>query len=134
MVERTDEQLRVELLSAEAELAALAPAWDELVAAMPRPSPFLLSAWLVEWWRHFGAGGRLAVSTAFRGDRLVAGLPLFVRARFGLRTRIQPPRRHRPEVWHFDAFGPPLLSLERAYPPPPGIDEQDVESLDGEGA
>jgi CelD/BcsL family acetyltransferase involved in cellulose biosynthesis len=85
VVERADQQLRVELLSAEAELAALAPAWDELVGAMPRPSPFLLNAWLVEWWRHFGAGGRLAVWTAFRGDRLVAGLPLFVRRRLGLR-------------------------------------------------
>jgi len=85
VVERADEQLRVEVLSAEAELAALAPAWDELVGAMPRPSPFLLNAWLVEWWRHFGAGGRLAVRTAFRGDRLVAGLPLFVRPRLGLR-------------------------------------------------
>ena len=85
MVERADQQLRVELLSAEAELAALAPAWDELVGAMPRPSPFLLNAWLVEWWRQFGAGGRLAVCTAFRGDRLVAGLPLFVRRRLGLR-------------------------------------------------
>jgi CelD/BcsL family acetyltransferase involved in cellulose biosynthesis len=84
VVERADQQLRVELLSAEAELAALAPAWDELVGAMPRPSPFLLNAWLVEWWRHFGAGGRLAVWTAFRGDRLVAGLPLFVRRRLGL--------------------------------------------------
>ena len=86
MVERADQQLGVQLLSAEAELVALAPAWDELVAAMPRPSPFLLNAWLVEWWRHFGAGGRLAVLTAFRGDRLVAGLPLFARRRFGLRT------------------------------------------------
>jgi CelD/BcsL family acetyltransferase involved in cellulose biosynthesis len=85
VIERADEQLRIELISAEAGLAALAPAWDELVGAMPRPSPFLLNAWLVEWWRHFGAGGRLAVWTAFRGDRLVAGLPLFVRERLGLR-------------------------------------------------
>ena len=85
-MERADEQLRFEVLSAEAELAALAPAWDELVAAMPRPSPFLLNAWLVEWWRHFGAEGRLAVRAAFRGGRLVAGLPLFVHQAKGLRT------------------------------------------------
>jgi CelD/BcsL family acetyltransferase involved in cellulose biosynthesis len=86
VTERADEQLRVELLSTEAELAALAPAWDELVAAMPRPSPFMLNAWLVEWWRHFGRGGRMAVRAAFRGDRLVAGLPLCVRPQRGLRT------------------------------------------------
>jgi CelD/BcsL family acetyltransferase involved in cellulose biosynthesis len=86
VVERADEQLRIELISAEAELAALAPAWDELVGAMPRPSPFLLNAWLVEWWRHFGADERLAVRAAFRGGRLVAGLPLFVDRHLGLRT------------------------------------------------
>src|SRR5215475_6916314 len=82
VVERADEKLRIEQISVE---AALAPAWDELVRAMPRPSPFLLNAWLVEWWRHFGAGGQLAVWTAFRGDCLVAGLPLFVQQRLGLR-------------------------------------------------
>jgi CelD/BcsL family acetyltransferase involved in cellulose biosynthesis len=86
VVERADEQLRIEVISAEAELAALAPAWDELVGAMPRPSPFLLNAWLVEWWRHFGADDRLAVRAAFRGGRLVAGLPLFVDRHLGLRT------------------------------------------------
>jgi CelD/BcsL family acetyltransferase involved in cellulose biosynthesis len=86
VVERADEQLRAEVISTETELAALAPAWDELVRAMPRPSPFLLNAWLVEWWRHFGADERLAVRAAFRGDRLVAGLPLFIRRRLGIRT------------------------------------------------
>src|SRR5262249_43222662 len=47
---------------------------------------FLLNGWLVEWWRPFGGDERLAVRAAFRGDRLVAGLPLFVRRRAGLRT------------------------------------------------
>ncbi len=28
--------------------------WDALVLAMPRPSPFLLHGWLLEWWRHHG--------------------------------------------------------------------------------
>ena len=81
--------------------------------------------------RRFGLGPRDLACHILSADRVAL---IGFAARFGLRTRIQPPRRHRPEVWHFDAFGPPLLSLERAYPPPPGIDEQDVESLDGEGA
>jgi CelD/BcsL family acetyltransferase involved in cellulose biosynthesis len=86
VAERADQQLRVELLSTGGELAALAPAWDELVAAMPRPSPFMLNAWLVEWWRHFGESGSMAVRAAFRGDRLVAGLPLYIRPQRGLST------------------------------------------------
>lgn len=52
-------------------------------------------------------------------DRLIAfaerfGLPPFL---------IKPPRSHRPDVWHFDAFGWVLDDLIAAYPPPDTIDE-----------
>lgn len=41
---------------------------------------------------------------------------------FGLRAEwLEPPRRHRPEVWHFDAFGLVLERLLLAYPPPEAI-------------
>jgi hypothetical protein len=44
--------------------------------------------------------------------------------RFGLwEPRIQPPRAHRPDIWHFDAFGCSLELLETSYPVPPGIKE-----------
>ena len=45
---------------------------------------------------------------------------------FGLREAfLQPPRPHRPDIWHFDAFGPVLKRLVAAYPPPDVIDEGD---------
>ena len=78
--------LRLETLSSEAEFARLAGAWDDLVLAMPRPSPFLLHTWLLEWWRHYGGDGELAVHVAYRGDRLVGALPLCIRRRYGLRV------------------------------------------------
>jgi CelD/BcsL family acetyltransferase involved in cellulose biosynthesis len=78
--------LRIETVSDEAGFAELAGSWDELVSAMPRPSPFLLHPWLLEWWRHYGRGADLAVHVAFRGDRLVGALPLCTRRRFGLRV------------------------------------------------
>ncbi len=53
---------------------------------MPRPSPFLLHGWLLEWWRHYGGGRSLAVHVAIRGDRLVGALPLCRSRRFGLRV------------------------------------------------
>ena len=59
--------------------------WDPLVAAMPRPSPFLLHGWLLEWWRHHSRRNRLAVHVAREGDRLTGALPLFVEHRRGLR-------------------------------------------------
>ena len=66
--------------------ADLAPEWDALVHAMPRPSPFLLHGWLLEWWRHHGGDRRLCVVTAREDGRLTGALPLFVARRLGLRV------------------------------------------------
>ena len=53
---------------------------------MARPSPFLLHGWLVEWWRHFGTGAKLAVVVARRDKRLVGAAPCFVRRSRGVRV------------------------------------------------
>jgi CelD/BcsL family acetyltransferase involved in cellulose biosynthesis len=73
-------------LTREADFLALADQWDALVLAAPRPSPFLLHAWLLEWWRHYGDGAALEVHVAMRGDRLVGALPLCTRRRRALRV------------------------------------------------
>jgi CelD/BcsL family acetyltransferase involved in cellulose biosynthesis len=69
-----------------AEFAMLRAEWDPLVAAMRRPSPFMLHGWLLEWWRHHSDRGRLTVHVTREGDRLTGALPLFVQRRFGLRV------------------------------------------------
>jgi CelD/BcsL family acetyltransferase involved in cellulose biosynthesis len=66
--------------------AALGEEWDALVRAQPRPSPFLLHAWLLEWIRHYGDTGDVTVVVARRDGRLVAALPLIVRRVAGLRV------------------------------------------------
>ncbi|HEV3478325.1 MAG TPA: GNAT family N-acetyltransferase [Gaiellaceae bacterium] len=76
--------LRVETISSETELARLEDSWDELVRAMPRPSPFLLHGWVLEWWRHYSDGAELAVHVARRGDGLAGALPLCTRGRLGV--------------------------------------------------
>jgi CelD/BcsL family acetyltransferase involved in cellulose biosynthesis len=83
---REQAPLRLETVDSEEGLVALADSWDPLVRTMPRASPFLLHCWLVEWWRHYGEGSRLAVEVAFRGDRLVGALPLITFSRHGLRV------------------------------------------------
>jgi CelD/BcsL family acetyltransferase involved in cellulose biosynthesis len=76
----------IETLSRPEEFEALAGEWDPLVRAMPRPSPFMLHAWLTEWWRHYGDGARMRVHVARRDGRLVGALPLAVRRRAGVRV------------------------------------------------
>jgi CelD/BcsL family acetyltransferase involved in cellulose biosynthesis len=83
---RAAPELGVVTISSEADFARLSGSWDGLIRAMPRPSPFFLHAWLLEWWRHYGGGGRLAVHVARRQDRLVGALPLYTRRAFGLRV------------------------------------------------
>jgi CelD/BcsL family acetyltransferase involved in cellulose biosynthesis len=75
-----------EAISTENSFAALGDSWNDLVRAMPRPSPHLLHPWLLSWWRHYGEDGELAVHVAYRGDELVGALPLCVRRRRGLRV------------------------------------------------
>jgi CelD/BcsL family acetyltransferase involved in cellulose biosynthesis len=76
----------LEVVSSESAFAELGTTWDELVRGMPRPSPFLLHAWLLEWYRHYGRGSELAVHVAFRNGSLVAALPLVRTRRRGLRV------------------------------------------------
>jgi CelD/BcsL family acetyltransferase involved in cellulose biosynthesis len=79
-------ELQVETIRDAAGLAELADGWDDLVAALPRPTPFMLHAWLEEWWRHLAGDARLAVVIARRDGRLVAALPLMITRRRGVRT------------------------------------------------
>ena len=71
--------------------------------------------------RRFGLTASEPACHILAADR--AALVAFA-ARFGLREGwIEPPRPHRPDIWHFDAFGWVLDRLVAAYPPPPDIEE-----------
>jgi CelD/BcsL family acetyltransferase involved in cellulose biosynthesis len=79
-------ELTLDTVSSETSFATLEDEWDTLVRSRPRPSPFLLHRWLVDWWRHYGEGGELAVHVAYRNGTLVGALPLCVRSSHGLRV------------------------------------------------
>lgn len=74
------------LVATEADLLRLAPEWDALLAASPRPSPFLSWRWVYTWWQFFGPGTELAVHTVRdRQGRLLGLAPLhLVHRRSGL--------------------------------------------------
>lgn len=75
-----------ETLASEESFAEVGKDWDALVHGMPRPSPFMLHGWLLEWWRHYGEGCTMAVQAAFRGGTLVGALPLVVHSRRRLKV------------------------------------------------
>jgi CelD/BcsL family acetyltransferase involved in cellulose biosynthesis len=65
---------RIEWVTDGERFAALRDAWEALAA--PEPTPFASHAWFDCWWRAFGAGQELSICAAWRGDELVAVLPL----------------------------------------------------------
>ncbi len=68
--------LQIQVIQDAATLKALAPEWDELLAAAGCPSLCLTPEWLLTWWEVFGGGGReLFVLAVREGGRLV-GLAL----------------------------------------------------------
>jgi len=81
-----ESSLRFQTISRPQEFAELSVGWDKLVRSMPRPSPFLLHGWLMQWWLHHAQEGTAKIEIAARGETLVAALPLFVRSRLGIRV------------------------------------------------
>src|SRR5258706_15075984 len=79
---------RVDVVRDLAGFVDLAPAWDRLVEAAPRPSPFLLNAWLAAAWKDHGATGHVHIVTVSRDGELVGALPLEI-------VRRGPPRGGR---------------------------------------
>jgi hypothetical protein len=72
--------------------------------------------------RRFGLGPRDPCCHIISADR--DALVAFAE-RFGLPAwLLKPPRPHRPDIWHFDAFGWVLDLLQIDYPPPTDIDEK----------
>jgi CelD/BcsL family acetyltransferase involved in cellulose biosynthesis len=65
---------------------ALADDWSQLYAAAPRATPFQTHAWLLGWWRAYGATRPLRVFLVRSHGRLVAAAPLYVETRGPVRV------------------------------------------------
>lgn len=83
-----------ETIRSRGDFSALAPAWDALVRAKRRPSPFLLHGWLDAWWTHHGGERVMQVHVARRGDVLLGGIPLEIERRLGWRVATFMGRHH----------------------------------------
>ena len=81
MAPPTSTLLAVRAVTDAAALAPLRDAWDDLVARMPRPSPYLLSAWVGAWLAEPGFEARPYVLVAERGGELVGFAPFALQRR-----------------------------------------------------
>src|SRR5712692_8540819 len=57
--------------------------WNDLLAASDADCVFLTWEWLFTWWKHFGAGLRLAILAVRDRGELVGIAPLALRRRLG---------------------------------------------------
>ena len=53
--------------------------WDEAVIGSGAYNPFLLSDFIITWWKHFGGGRALRIFVVYDGQRITGGLPLYIR-------------------------------------------------------
>src|SRR4051794_13573494 len=79
MAPLTATMLQVRALTDVSALAQMDGAWDSLVEAMPRPSPYLFSAWVLAWFAETAFGSTPYVVVAERAGELVGFAPFAIR-------------------------------------------------------
>lgn len=72
-------ELEFSLVTEQSELYSIAQDWHRLLDESACPEPMMDPSWLLNWWRHYGAGEELAVGLLFDNDRLVGLAPLCIR-------------------------------------------------------
>ncbi len=53
--------------------------WDDSLIKSDSPNPFLLSDFIISWWKWFGTGCMLRILIVFDNDVITGGLPLYLK-------------------------------------------------------
>lgn len=70
------------------EFCGIAERWDRAIAASGDHNPFLLSDFILTWWKHYSRNRKLMILVASDGDRITGGIPLCLEKRFGRRVLV----------------------------------------------
>ncbi|MFH0772367.1 MAG: GNAT family N-acetyltransferase [Candidatus Omnitrophota bacterium] len=62
-----------------AEFKAISTKWDEALISSGNHNPFLLSDFIISWWRHFNERALLRIFVVYDRDKIIAGLPLYLK-------------------------------------------------------
>ena len=65
-------------LESEGEFRKVAPEWDRALRNSGEDIPFLLSNFVLTWWKYFSEGRSLRIFVVFEGKDIVGGLPLYL--------------------------------------------------------
>ncbi|NQU95502.1 MAG: GNAT family N-acetyltransferase [Candidatus Omnitrophica bacterium] len=53
--------------------------WDKALIASDNYNPFLLSDFLITWWKYYSKGHRLAIFVLYEKGSIIGGIPLYIR-------------------------------------------------------
>ena len=67
------------------EFQKVAKEWDEALLSSGDNNPFLLSDFILTWWKYYCNNKKLIVFSAYDSEGMVAGIPLCIFKRFGKR-------------------------------------------------
>ena len=68
--------MSLEVVTDDATLPRLWPAWEALWKAVPQATPFMAPAWLKPWWGAFGTG-RVVIAVRYGANGIIGLLPLY---------------------------------------------------------
>lgn len=60
------------------EFQDIAPLWDKALIASGSYNPFLLSDFIITWWKHYGEDHGLCIFVVYKDERVVGGIPLYI--------------------------------------------------------
>ena len=61
------------------EFDEIAEAWDQALIKAGSYSPFLLSDFIIRWWKYFSENKHLRIFVLFKNGCIVGGLPLYLK-------------------------------------------------------
>lgn len=53
--------------------------WDEALINSGSFNPFLLSEFIISWWKHFGNSFKLNIFILYKNKKIVGGIPLYIK-------------------------------------------------------
>ena len=68
--------MNIRWLDKREEFEAIGKEWDNTLLLSKQDNPFLLSGFLLTWWKYYSGNLKLRILVFYQNDKIVGGLPL----------------------------------------------------------